>query len=294
MRCLTPVLFAALALGAPTAAAAASDARTRPVVRPVDPPALARLEARERARVGVFAVHVRSGRSVAHRADERFPFASTFKVLAAGVTLRRASTKDLGEVVDIEASDIVVNSPVTDSFVGIGLPLRHLLAAALQWSDNAAGNLIVEHLGGLEPFQRELRRLGDRTTSIDRTEPDLNEARPGDARDTTTPRAIAADLRRLLLGDVLTNRRRQILRRLMLANATGDNTIRAAVPDTWKVADKTGTAAYGTRNDIAVAWPPAGGPVVIAVYTTHETADAKADDDLVAAATRTAIRALRR
>ncbi len=274
--------------------AARVDQRQVPRASSVDPAALSRLERRVDARVGVFALDTGSGRAVAHRADERFPFASTFKALAAGITLRRASDAELAQIVEIEQADLLEYAPVVSGFVGEGLPLRRLVEAMLQWSDNAAANLVVEELGGLDELQRGLRALGDRTTSVDRPEPDLNEAAPGDERDTTTPSAMARNLQRLLLGDALTPRRRELLRSMMLANRTGDGTIRAGVPSRWRVATATGTAYYGTRNDVAVVWSPRGEPIVLAVYTTHASADATPDDALVASATRIAVRALRR
>ena len=292
-----PVVVAAMAASCASDDERAARVDTKqevPRASSFDPAALGRLERRAGARIGVFALDTGSGRVVSHRADERFPFASTFKALAAGVALRRASAAELARVVEIEQTDLVEYAPVVSDFVGVGLPLRRLVDAALQWSDNAAANLIVEELGGLAQFQRELRALGDRITSIDRPEPELNEAVPGDERDTTTPHAIGRDLQRLLLGDALTPRRRELLRSMMLLNKTGDGTIRAGVPSGWRVANATGTAYYGTRNDVAIAWPPRSEPIVLAVYTTHASADAAPDDALVADATRIAVRALRR
>jgi beta-lactamase class A len=302
MSRLTKILLSLIALataiatasfgvaGEPTEHAAAAERVARAAV---DPPALAELERREGARIGVFALDTGSGWVVQHRADERYPFASTIKAMAAGVAFRRASVEQLARVVEIEPSDVIRWSPLVEDHIDMGLSLQALVNASLQWSDNAAVNLVVKELGGLEQFERELRALGDRVTSIDRPEPDLNEAVPGDKRDTTTPRTIGQNLRRLLLDDVLAPRRRELLRSMMLANTTGDRTIRAGVPQLWKVADKTGTAGYGTRNDIAVAWPPHGKPVVLVVYTTHpSSADAPPDDGLVAEATRIAVKAL--
>lgn len=42
----------------------------------------------------------------------------------------------------------------------------------------------------------------------------------------------------------------------MKGNATGDKLIRAGVPTDWVVGDKSGAGSYGTRNDIAIVWPP--------------------------------------
>lgn len=46
--------------------------------------------------------------------------------------------------------------------------------------------------------------------------------------------------------------------------------------------DKTGSGAYGAANDIAVAWPPSGAPLIIAIYTHRDTADGQADSRVIA------------
>nr|WP_246486860.1 serine hydrolase [Kribbella qitaiheensis] len=60
--------------------------------------------------------------------------------------------------------------------------------------------------------------------------------------------------------------------------------MRAGVPKSWKVGDRTGGAGYGTRNDIAVVWPPGRAPIVLAIMSSRSTVDAKYDDALIAAA----------
>jgi beta-lactamase class A len=70
----------------------------------------------------------------------------------------------------------------------------------------------------------------------------------------------------------------------MLATTTGARRVRAGVPAGWTVADKTGSGGYGTANDVAVAWSPAGDPVVIAVLSSRSAADAGFDDALLAEA----------
>lgn len=259
---------------------------------PQDPPPLAALERGAGARIGVYAIDTGTGRVVAHRADERFPFASTGKILSAGLTLRHATDAQLGRVVHWTPGEVLDYAPVTDDFVDSGLALRHLLNAELEWSDNTAANVVVRELGGPAALQASLAEFGDRVTHVDRLEPDLNTAIPGDLRDTSTPRQIASDLRALLLGPFLTPRRRALMRTFMESTTTGDGLIRAAVPSDWTVADKTGSASYGTRNDVAVVQPPRGAPIVIAIDTTHAQAAAATDDALVASAAKVAIQAL--
>ncbi|GAB2964488.1 hypothetical protein GCM10027075_75090 [Streptomyces heilongjiangensis] len=264
-------------------------------------PAFRELEREFDARLGVYAVDTGTGRSVAYRADQRFAYASTFKALAAGAVLRKhaESGKDGGDgmekVVTYGRDDIVENSPVTEDFVETGMTLSGLCAATLWYSDNTAANLLLDELGGPDGLERVLEELGDDVTEMDRLEPDLSEGRPGDVRDTSTPRAMAGSLRAFLLGDALERDDRALLRTWMETNRTGGTLVRAGVPDGWTVADKSGSAGYGGRNDIAVLWPEDGGnPVVLAVLTSRDKQNAERRDALVARAATAAISALGR
>ncbi|MET7752192.1 class A beta-lactamase [Micromonospora sp. NPDC005367] len=252
-----------------------------------------RLETEFDARLGVLAVDTGTGTTVQHRADERFAYASTFKALAAAVLLDRTSATELDQVVRYSPSDLVAHSPITEQHVATGMRLRDVADAAVRYSDNTAANLMLRHLGGPDGFERELRRLGDTSTEADRYETALNEGLPGDRRDTTTPRAFATDLRAYAVGDALSQEDRDVLNGWLRKNTTGDALVRAGVPAGWTVGDKTGGGGYGTRNDIAVLWPPEGAPIVLAVLSSRDSENAAYDDALIARATRVVVDALR-
>jgi beta-lactamase class A len=132
------------------------------------------LERQFGARLGVFAIDTGTGRTVTHRADERFAHASTFKALLAAVLLRRLSDADLRHVVRYTEADLLEYAPITSQHVATGMSVDALIAAAVQYSDNTAANLLLDEVGGPRGLQRELRRIGDRTTRTDRIEPMLN------------------------------------------------------------------------------------------------------------------------
>jgi len=252
------------------------------------PPARAstfrRLERRFDARLGVYAIDTGSGRELAHRAGARFPFASTFKALAAGAMLRELGLERMDRQVPITRLD-AAHSPVTGQRVGTSMTLTALSAAAVRYSDNTAANLLLDELGGPKGLDAILEELGDDVTRMERREPELNDWAPGDERDTTTPRALARDLRAFVLGDVLPAPERAQLTRWLRTNTTGAGLIRAGVPAGWEVGDKTGTGAtYGARNDIAVAWPPDRPPIVVAIMSNRRGPDDVADDRLIARA----------
>lgn len=283
------VLAAALLIGATTPGPA--DAATPAAGSLAE--ALAAIEASVKGRLGVAIVDTASGRRWDRRADERFPMCSTFKVLAVGAVLALvdAGVENLDRRVRFEAGDVVAYSPRTkDRVGGAGMTLAELCEAALTLSDNTAGNLILKAIGGPAAVTAFAVALGDATTRLDRWETELNEAKPGDPRDTTTPAAMAGLLRRLLLEDGLSPASRERLTAWMLANRTGDAKLRAGLTPGWRVADKTGGGDFGSTNDVAVIWPPAGAPVIVTVYLT-ETGASFDERNAAIAAVAAAIRA---
>ncbi|MFJ9575060.1 class A beta-lactamase [Streptomyces sp. NPDC101191] len=270
-----------------------ADTAAKPSAAPTDD-VFARLERKFDARLGVYALDTGDGSVLAHRADERFAYASTYKALAAGAVLKTSAPAALERVVHYTRDDLVTHAPITEQHVDTGMTLRALCDAAVRYSDNTAGNLLFRALGGPKGFQAALAGLGDRTTRADRYETALNEATPGDPRDTSTPRALATDLRAYALGDALDPEGKALLVDWLRRNTTGDDVIRAGVPAGWQVGDKTGTADYGTRNDIGVLWHPDRAPIVLAVLSSRAARDAEHDDRLLAQATEAVVTALTR
>ncbi len=243
-------------------------------------------------RIGVYAIDTGTGRTRAYRADERFPFASTYKALAAGAVLEQSKPEELDSRIHYSRDDLVAHSPITEQHVDDGMTLREILDAAVRYSDNTAGNLLFRATGGPKMLQQRLHTLGDDVTSMDRTETDLNRTAPGDIRDTSTPRALGTDLRYFALDPSVSQENRRILVGLLRANTTGDTLIRSIAPENWDVGDKSGSGSYGTRNDIAVLWPPGRAPIVITVLSTRDRPDAEYDDGVVARAASIAVIAM--
>lgn len=253
--------------------------------------AFADLESTYGARLGLSVVDTGTGATVDYRENERFPMASTFKGLACGALLQAhpLSTGYFDQVIEYTADDIVVYSPETEKHIDTGMTVAELCHASITLSDNTAGNLTLRLLGGPEGFTAFLRSLGDTVSRLDRWEPELNTAVPGDERDTTTAAALAADYRALVLGDALAEPERAQLTEWLKANTTGAKRIEAGLPADWVVGDKTGTPAYGSALDVAIAWPPERAPLVLAVLSTKPDPDAEPSNELLAEATETAV-----
>jgi beta-lactamase class A len=247
-----------------------------------------KLERTLAGRLGVFALNTANGKQLSYRADEYFPMCSTFKVILASAILKRSTQIDglMQQRIKYQQSDLVTYSPITERYVRDGMTVDALCAAALQYSDNTASNLLMTILGGPGAVTTFARSIGDRQFQLDRWETALNSSIPGDRRDTSTPNAMAISLQRLAFGDALEPRLQLQLRVWLQGNTTGATRIRAGVPADWQVGDKTGTGDYGTANDIGLLWPPRRSPVVVAIYTTQGEKDAKARNDVIASAAR--------
>ncbi|MFE9453738.1 class A beta-lactamase [Streptomyces sp. NPDC006739] len=278
----------------PATAASAASAST-PVPEPHQVEAeLRELEERYTARLGVYARNVRTGQVVSYRAGERFAMCSTFKAFAAAAVLRdhgRCAPPD--QVVHYPPADVrLPNCPVTLQHVDTGMTVGDLCAAAIQYSDNAAGNLLLRQIGGPAGLTRFFRSLGDPVSRLDRWETELNTAVPGDPRDTSTPRALGGGFEQLTLGPVLAGADRRRLVTWLKGNTTSAERFRAGLPGGWVLADKTGTGDYAAANDIGVAWTTRKTPIVLAVLSAKTERDALVDNGLIAGAARVVAGAL--
>jgi beta-lactamase class A len=238
-----------------------------------------RIESGSGGRLGVAVLDTATLRHAEHRSSERFPMCSTFKLLAAAAVLQRVDKgrEQLDRRIKFQASDLVAYSPVTKEHVGgEGMALAELCAAAMNFSDNTAGNLLLASLGGPQALTAYARSIGDQFTRLDRIETGLNEAVPGDPRDTTTPAAMLQNLRTLLFGNALSAASKDQLTKWLLGNRTGDARLRTGLPSGWRCGDKTGSGEHGSTNDIGVIWPPQGAPLIVTVYLTETAAAAGA------------------
>jgi beta-lactamase class A len=236
---------------------------------------LAALESRHGGRLGVA---IRSGANgIGRRGNERFALCSTFKFLATAFVLVRVDRHEesLNRRVVYSKNDLVTYSPTTEKHVDNGLTIGEICEAAMILSDNTAGNLLLDSFGGPAGLTGFMRSLGDKVSRLDRRETELNEATPGDPRDTTTPLAMLDMLRKIVLGSVLSASSREQLIAWLVANKTGNKRLRAGVPQGWRVGDRTGGGANGATNDIAVIWPPGRAPILVTAYY----AEAHATDD---------------
>jgi beta-lactamase class A len=272
------------------AAAISSAAADEPLAR------IAALEKAHGGRLGVAILDTATGRRINHRGEERFPMCSTFKLLAVAGVLARVDRgeESLARRIEFAKADLVSYSPVTEKRTGApGMTLAEICEAAITLSDNTAGNLLLDRIGGPAGLTAFARSLGDDITRLDRHETILNEAIPGDPRDTTTPAAMLRDMQAVLVGDALSAASRAQLVAWLEATRTGDTRLRAGFPRDWRVGDKTGTSNNAVFNDVAIAWPPGRAPVLVTAYYAESPADDDTANAVIAEVGRIAAAAVR-
>ncbi|MBS0363402.1 MAG: class A beta-lactamase [Proteobacteria bacterium] len=233
-------------------------------------PILGAYERETGGKIGLFAQNLKSGALVTWRADQRFVMCSTFKASLAALVLTRVGQgwEQLDRKIRYGEADLLSYAPIARQNLARGeMSVEEMCAGAVSWSDNTCANLLLAEVGGPAGLTAFWRGLGDVTSRLDHNEPELNRSPPGDPHDTTTPAAMAGNLRKLLLGDALKPAARARLTGWMVDCRTGDNRLRGGLPKTWRIADKTGNNGEDASGDIAIVWPKPDRPVVICAYT---------------------------
>jgi len=233
-------------------------------------PEIAAYERQSGGRVGLYAKNLESGATLKWRANERFVMCSTFKASLAAFALARADRGEdrMDRMLPYSETDLLEYAPVARSNLARGaMSISEMCAAIVELSDNTCANVLMKHVGGPSALAAFWRSLGDGVSRLDHYEPELNRSPPGDPDDTTMPAAMAGSLRRLVVEDVLSPSSRRQLSGWMINCKTGANRLRAGLPTSWIIGDKTGNNGKDAMGDIAVAWPKPGAPILISVYT---------------------------
>ncbi|MEP5730092.1 MAG: class A beta-lactamase [Sulfitobacter sp.] len=191
------------------------------------------------ARIGVMILDGGTEWQWGHRQDERFLMASTFKSVLCGAVLDHVThtSATLEDTLPVIATDILNYAPVTRRHIGQSMTVGNLCFATLDQSDNTAANLLIGWIGGSFRVKVFLRSLGDTVTRLDRIEPELNRFVPNDPRDTTSPAAMVATWKKMLMGAGLTKAAAGQLTTWMQAGGVTGKLIRAHAPANWMIAE---------------------------------------------------------
>jgi beta-lactamase class A len=235
--------------------------------------------------IGVYAKNLRTSAEVSWRARERFVMCSSFKASLAACALASVDRgrARMDELIAYGPADLMEWAPAAKQNLEKGaMSVADMCEAAVELSDNTCANALLARFGGPTALTAFWRSIGDTVSRLDHNEPELNRTPLGRPEDTTTPAAMAGNLRRLILGKALSPSSRERLTGWMLGCKTGDNRLRAGLPKDWRVGDKTGNNGKDASGDIAVTWSTRGEPVVICAYTRGGEPTPRQIDDVFA------------
>ena len=245
---------------------------------------LSHLETKFNGKIGVYAVDSKTNQILAYRADERFPMQSTLKLMGVAALLKLSESNPslLQEKIKYTQKDLDSWHPITGIKLNTGMTLEELAAATISYSDNPAINLILKKFGGPKFSTNFARSIDNKTYNLIHYDGAFLNSNPDQEADTVTPKDMAISTQKILLGNVLSPKQRNLLTGWMVNNTTGYKRIRAGVPISWTVADKTGSGSYGIANDVGIIWSPACKPIILAIYTVRNSNKLAAKEDIIA------------
>ena len=241
---------------------------------------VAALAGPERGRIGVAAVDLATGRSIAVLGDQPFPMASTSKVAIVATFLDGV---DRGRYSLTDQYPLMVPLP-SKKFDGAIAPVRagtllsaqSLIDLAITRSDNQATDALLAAVGGPQAVNAWLRRAGVPNVRIDRDiatlvrdDGAIDPATTIDTRDSATPLAMVRLLSGIYRGEWLTPASRSVLLGAMERCITGKRRIPAMLPADARVAHKTGTL-NNTASDVGIINGPDGRAMAVAIYVTGQ------------------------
>lgn len=244
---------------------------------------IGQLESEISARIGVAVFDTEENTVWSYKGNDRVPITSTFKTLACAKLLNDADKGkiDLSDSVIIQNSMLQEYSPITKDYLGKRIFLHEACAATMHTSDNTAANIVLDAIGGPPELTKFIRSVGDEVSRLDRPEPELNEGKPGDVRDTTSPVAMVETINELLYGNTLSESRQLQLKDWMINNQVTGNLLRSVLPADWEIADRSGAGGYGSRSITAAVWSESHAPKIISIYIADTDASLQQRNDAI-------------
>jgi beta-lactamase class A len=231
-------------------------------------------------RIGVAAIDLSTGRSLAVLGDQPFPMASTSKVAIVATFLDGVDKGfyRLDEAFPVmrpvrSAKFSSAKAPVVP---GATYSARYLIERTLIYSDNQATDALLAVVGGPGAVNRWMRgtgisgfRLDRDIATLVRDDGEYNPAHSIDPRDSATPMAMAQFLAGLHKGRWLSETSRGFLFATMERCATGKNRIPGQLPLEARIAHKTGSL-NNTSSDVGIIHTPDGRAIAVAIYVTGQ------------------------
>jgi beta-lactamase class A len=213
-----------------------------------------------------------------------YPMQSTYKLPISMVVLHQVEQGrlKLDQTVHIVPSQLAAPddySPLRDEHPhgAADVSIRELIQRAVTYSDNVASDTLLRAIGGGAVATAYFHSLGIDGIQIVYPEQAQNRDERLQYRNSATPRAYVALLRRLADNSPLSPEHTRFLFDCMYASHTGDHRLKALLPPGTPVADKTGTSGQNrptmnATNDFGLITLPNGQKLAVAVLIADSAA----------------------
>lgn len=233
--------------------------------------------------------------------DGHFPMMSVFKVHLALAAINKFDSEregwDPDSIIHVERRRIRENmySPMREDYPSddIDISVRRLIDYAISQSDNNASDILISLAGGVKKIDRYIRSLGIRDFKIKETEASMHKDVHRVYNNWTTPRAMTS-LLKFIMNEPNTPLHTDVLLDAMENTSTGKDKMRAVVPDSLMLWNKTGSSdrINGIKtadNDCGIIYMPDGGLCFISVFINESAESDATNASVIAEITRAVI-----
>lgn len=240
---------------------------------------IAKLDASLDGVLGVAAIDLTTGRTIAYHADVVFPTASTIKIPIMIQLFRAVRLGDvkLSDSIPVTVVELVDDSPVVEKAAKSAgrITIRELLEAMIQVSDNTATNKLIELLS-MAKVNRAMDEMGFLQTRLRRRMIDLAAAARNE-ENVSTPLEMARIMETIYRGKAVDEGASREMLDVMTATKAE---VRKAIPAGIRVASKPG-GLDGVKCEVAVVFLDKR-PFVVSVYSTYLKGDTNPVGDVAA------------
>ncbi len=246
-----------------------------------------------KGKVGVAAVVLETGGTVALNAHDHFPMQSVYKLPIGMAVMKQidAAKIKLDQKVSVTKSDFVrigQHSPIRDQNPnGAEISVSDLLQYAISESDGTASDVLMKLAGGPGAIQAYLSELKITDMIVLNSEKEIGQDWQTQYRNWASPEAAVSLLRTLHERQGLSESSQALLLKLMIESTPGQKRLKGLLPAGPVVAHKTGTSGTqkgitAATNDIGIITLPNGKHLAIAVFVSDSPADEATREGVIA------------
>ncbi|HIU86328.1 TPA: class A beta-lactamase [Candidatus Spyradomonas excrementavium] len=186
------------------------------------------------------------------------PMLSVFKYIVALKVLDKIDRENISPDQKIKITEAMVEkslfSPMLDENKSFPfeITISRLLQYMISESDNNACDILIDYAGGVGQIASYVHNIGYENIKITVNEKDMNENIEKQYANTASTIDIARLMKSVDEGKILSEKSTDFLKNLMLKTTTGENKIKAGLPDGIIVGHKTGSSSR-KNNRIKIA-----------------------------------------